>query len=214
MAEPTRIPGDMIVRGKITANEVEPTNTKFPRSDLSQEVLVEYPLDLTSAKVHDNLVSLLNQSPGTTDDLGLFGDTFATDTPYLETGDLGGQNGVTQYARFQVVVPAEYDDGEDIQFRIRAEMSSANAADTSATIDIEAFDRDREGSVSGSDLIATSGQDMNSTSWADFTFTVDSANVSPGTLMDVRVSINIDDGSGNTVKGKIGDITLQADIRG
>jgi len=208
----SEIKDPLLVRGKVTCNEIEFTQTNLTRSSLAQEASIVHHFNLLTARVHDDPVSLLPSSPGTNDDLGLFGTSFSTNTPFLETGDLGGQNGVTQFARFLLPIPPQYDD--DALIRLHAAISSTNTADTSATVDVEAFKTDEEGGVDGSDLVTVSSKDFNSTSFADFDFTLDDSKLSVGDLLDVRVAATIDDGSGNTVKGKIGSVALVMDVKG
>ena len=206
-----RIDGDLLVTGNIRiGGDLQPD---LARSNLVQESLAEFPIPFEAWRVHDAFGTNL---PGTplTDDLGLVGGTFGTGTPSIQTEDLKAAGATTSYARAVVRLPAEYDAGEDVVLRFRAGMLTT-IADTTATLDVEAYKLDDEAGVDGSDLVTTAAQTINSLTAADKDFVVSASGLSPGDLLDVRIAVAINDGASATaVVGLVGSASLRCDIRG
>ena len=201
--------GNLTVQGNL---RVAGTMPEIARSGMEQNAVQKYSLDLTQARVHDNLVSAL-PSTSANDDLTVAGNTFGTNTPTLETSDLKSAGATTRYARFIFVLPPEYDAGQTVQITTHAGLKD-NAADTTATVDIECYLSDNEGSL-GSDLCTTAAQDINSTTLATDTFTITSGALVVGSVLDIRVALAINDGAGaSPVTGQIGNIAVLLDIRG
>ena len=206
-----KVTGDFDVTGNITRGGTH--RPDIPRTNLQQEALVVYPIPWELWRVFDAFATLLPGTPAT-DDLGLVGGTFATDTPSLQTEDLKAAGATNKRARCVLQVPAEYDPGATMKLRFSAGMLTA-VADTTATLDVEVFLFDREGVVSGSDLITTAATTINSLTLADKDFTIDAGALSPGDQLDVRITIAVNDAAGGTaVKGIIGSAELLCDIRG
>lgn len=185
--------------------------TTFDRTILSQESLVVYSVPLASLRVHDEIATNL---PGTaaTDDLALKGGTFGADAPSIQTLD-SKNTSATQYARFQFVLPAEYDAGQTVTLRANAGMNTTIAS-SSATIDFEVFAADRSTGVS-SDLCATSATSINSLTLANKDFTVTATSLAPGDVLDVRMTIAIvDSATATAVIGEVGALEFLLDIRG
>lgn len=183
-----------------------------PRTNIAQEQLVDFPIDLTQALVHDDLSSRL---PGTsaTDDLAITGNTFGTNTPTIETSDMKTLGLVTRYSRHLIAMPAEYDPAETVNIRIHAGMKD-NAADTTATVDVECYASDGEGGL-GSDLCTTTAQTINSTSLTDVDFVISAATLAVGTMLDIRIAVAVNDAAGGSpVTAQIGEVSLLCDIRG
>jgi hypothetical protein len=154
--------------------------------------------------------------PGTSanDDLGLIGGTFATGSPSIQTSDLGGAGATSRYARAMIPLPVEYVDGETVILRFRAGMVTT-VADTTATLDVEAFESDREAGI-GADLCATAATTINSTTLADKDFTITATTLAAGEWLDVRIHIAINDAGdgGAGITGIIGSAELLCDIKG
>lgn len=203
---------DIFVQGSFTVSDP----TKVPiiaRSRLQQDDVQVYPIDLTSLRVWDAYQTAL---PGTsaTDDLALIGAVFATGVPSIETYDVKAAGAVTLYARYQVTIPIEYEAGQTILMRYRAGMITT-VADTTATIDCEAYTSDREGLKTGSDLVSTAATTINSLVLADKDFVLDAASLVPGDIVDVRVAIAVNDAAtGTAVLARIGAIELVCDVKG
>lgn len=198
-----RVQGDLIVGGSI------PT---VSRSGITQESLAEYPVKLTDFRVHDALQTNL---PGTSaaDDLGLTGGAFGSASPSLNSSDLKAAGATTLYARVQLELPPEYDAGQTVQIRLHAGMVTT-VADTAATIDVECYESDGEAGV-GSDLCTTAAQTINSLTLADKDFTITESGLSPGDVLDLRITMAINDAAtGTAVQGQVGKVSLLCDIRG
>ncbi|MCH7924364.1 MAG: hypothetical protein IIC51_02385 [Planctomycetes bacterium] len=152
-------------------------------------------------------------NPSATDDLGLYGGTFGTDSPTIQTFDLKAAGPSTLRARIQLALPPEYEAGETVTLRISAGMLTT-VADVSATIDVEAHEIDRIGAV-GSDLVTTSALDINNLALADKDFTITPTGLAAGDMLDIRITLAINDAAtGTAVIGLIGAVELLCDIRG
>lgn len=80
-------------------------------------------------------------------------------------------------------------------------------AATSATLDIEAYRSDHNNGVSGSDLVTTAAQDINSATWATKTFTLTATNIEPGDTLIVLIRTVVNDSTGaNSSVAQIGGI--------
>lgn len=211
MARVSTITGDQQVTGTLTANTLK---GDLDRDQIVQRTLVKFPISFLDLRVHDALQTVL---PGTAaaDDLALIGGTFGTDQPQIETDDQKANGTPTSLrARTIVRLPAEYDDAETLQIRVRAGMETT-ISDTTATVDIEAWKIDEDGTVGASDLCATAAQSINNLTAADKDFTITATGLAPGDQLDVRITITIEDGAtGTEVKGVINALHLLCDIRG
>ena len=166
------------------------TYTDVPRAGLLQENLAVYPVPWTAFRVWDAFQTNLPGTPAT-DDLGLVGGTFGTDPPSLQTEDLKAAGATNNYARFVVALPPEYVAGESVQVRCSAAMLTT-VADTSATLDVVAYESDREIGISA-DLVTTSATSINSLTWANYSFSLTSTNLAPGDLLDVRLQTAVNE---------------------
>lgn len=189
--------------------------TPLDRSEvLKQETLAVYPVPLHEFRVWDAVQTVL---PGTAanDDLAYIGNTFGTGSPSLQGVDAGGTT-ETQRARVQVALPTEYVAGESVTIRVSAGMNTT-VSDTTATVDVEAYLVDRESGLgaSGSDLVVPAAQSCNSLTFADLDFTLTTANLSPGDLLDIRITTAVtDSGNAGVMFAEIGAVELLCDIRG
>ena len=193
---------------------VEPGTTVrgLSKASLDQESLSPFTIPLTSFRVWDAIATNLPATPAT-DDLGLLGNTFATGSPTIETGDLKAAGATTRYARVLIPMPMEYDAASDVVLRIHAGMKTT-VSDTTATIDVQAYRSDEEAGI-GSDLCNTAATTINSLTLSDKDFTITAGSLSAGDLLDVRIAIAINDGaSGTAVIGQIGSVKLLCDTRG
>ena len=205
-ADSMRIPSSAVVDASVSADAA------ISRSKLNLDTLAEYPVLLTDLRVWDAMQTAL---PGTSsaDDLALIGGTFASASPVIRTYDVKAAGAVTLRARFIVNVPIEYAAAETVQIRARGGMTTT-VADTSATVDIEAYKMDEFGGI-GSDLCTTSAQSINSLTSADKDFTIAATTLSAGDQLDVRISVAVNDAAtGTAVYATIGKISLLCDVRG
>lgn len=201
--------GDLQVLGSFKFGTLD---TDVPRADIAQLADAAFAIPFESWRVHDAVATNL---PGTsaTDDLGFYGGTFGTSGPYIGTSDLKTAGATTRYARTQVRIPAEYEDGQTLTLRFAAGMITT-VADGSATIDVEAYALDEDTTISA-DLCTTSATSINSLTFANKDFVITPTSRTAGELLDVRVAITVTDtASGTAVIGAFAAAKLLADIRG
>ncbi len=212
MPNPTSLPGDLIVPGDIrVTGRISPAIAKS--SILALAVLQAFPIPLTDFRVWDAMQTLLPGTPSA-DDLGLVGGTFGAATPSLRSEDLKTAGATNKRARVLVQLPWEYEAGQSVSIRFKAGMITT-VADTTATLDCEVFklQSDPDDAI-GSDLVSTAAQSMNSTSFADITFVITPTGLSPGDILDVRITAAVNDGASATaVIAGITSAKLLADVR-
>jgi len=165
-----------------------------------------YDIPATALRVHDAPSTVL-PAAAASDDCGVVNNTFLTGAPTVEGMDSKAAS-LTQYARFQFPVPAEYRAGQTITLRVNAGMKTT-VSDTSATLDCEVV-RTAAPSV---DLCATAAQSINSLTAANKDFTITPTDVVAGDILDVRVTLAVVDGStGTAVIAKINKISMLLDV--
>ncbi len=209
---PTQIPGDLVVAGDLRVNGI--ISPKKNKSDiLNLAELQSFPIPLTDFRVWDAMQTLLPGTPSS-DDLGLVGGTFGTATPSVRSEDLKAAGATNKRARFLVQIPWEYVAGESISLRFKAGMITT-VAGTSATLDCEAYKlQDDPDDAIGSDLVSTAAQSMNSLTFADLDFVITPTTLSPGDILDVRLTAAVNDGASATaVIAGITSAKLLADVR-
>lgn len=208
MATVSTITGDLTVNGTISASQF---SGAFNRENMNTEALQNIGIPITSLRVWNAFGTALGAAAA--DDLGIASGTFGTGLPYVTTSDSQSTT-VTQYARFLVQMPQNYVSGQAVAIRLAAGMNT-NAADNSATVDVEAYKSNRDTGITGSDLISTPATSINSLTFANKDFTVSSASLIPGDWLDVRVTISINDGStASPVIGAIAHLELICTTRG
>lgn len=186
-------------------------NANIETSKMAQRVLAESVVPVHSFRVWDAVASN-PVSAAANDDLGLVTGTWGTNPVRLTAGDLKAAGATTRRIYFSVPVPANYEDGETIQIRIRAKMETT-LADVSCTVDLEAY-VGSSGAVS-SDLATTSAQSMNSFTAANYDFTLSGSGVNPGDLIECRLSIACNDAASATaVTPAVYKVSLLCDTRG
>lgn len=182
---------------------------------LDQDDNVRFPVNFMDFRVHDALATVL---PGTaaSDDLALETGTFGTAPPTITGGDMKALGATTRRARVVIPIPECYVAAETMTIIVNAGMVTT-VADTSCTVDIEAYEIVKDKTLDGSptDLCSTAAQSINSTTFAEKTFTLTATGLTPGGLLDVRVSIACNDAAtGTAVTPKIGGFDLCCDIKG
>lgn len=212
MANPVTFPGDLIVAGDIRVNgRISPSMSKG--NILALADLQPFPIPLTNFRVWDALHTVLPGTPAA-DDLGLVGGTFGTATPSLRTQDLKAAGASSNRARVLVQLPWDYVAGESVTIRFRAGMITT-VAGSSATLDCEAYklQADPDDAI-GSDLVSTAATTINSLVFADVDFVINPASLSPGDILDVRVTTAVNDGASATaVIAGITSAKLLCDVR-
>lgn len=210
MATAMRLVGDLEVVGALKATEG--LGTPLDRTYLKEDSLQPFPVPFTDFRVHDAIQTVL---PGTSasDDLGLYGGTFGTSQPLIRTYDVKAAGSVTLRARALIRLPAEYVAAESVKLRLSAGMVTT-VADVAATVDVEAYKVGKDNSL-GSDICATSATTINSLTFANKDFTITAASLNPGDVLDVRITIAVNDAATATaVIAAIGGVDLLADIKG
>lgn len=212
MASPVSLPGDLIVAGSIRLNgSLTPAIAKANILALAE--LQPYPIPLTDFRVWDAMQTVLPGTPAT-DDLGLVGGTFGTATPSLRSEDLKTAGATNKRARVLVQLPWDYQAGQSVTLRFKAGMITT-VADTTATLDCEAFKlQDDPDDAIGSDLVSTAATTMNSLTFANIDFVVTPTGLSPGDILDVRVTAAVSDAASATaVIAGISSAKLLVDVR-
>ena len=210
MSTVNRVVGDMDITGNLRLGGS--FTNGISRSDLGQDDLAVFPVNLVDFRTHDALQTNL---PGTasSNDLALDGGTFGTSQPTLRTQDLKAAGATSDYARALIRLPAEYQAGQTVTIRVSGGMITT-VSDTTAVVDIEAYRVGKDNSL-GSDLCATAAQSINSLTFADKDFTITPTTLGPGDVLDVRLTITVNDGAtAGAVIGCVGGVDLLCDIKG
>jgi len=207
-----RFPDGIFIDGSMTLGNVT-INPGLTRANMVQEQLAVFEIPWTAWRIWDAMHTNL---PGTsaTDDLALIGGTFATGVPSIQTSDLKAAGSTTRYARCMIQMPIEYDAASGASLQFSAGMIT-NPADTAATIDAELYLSAKDRLKSGSDLITTSAISINSTTFSNKSFTITSGGLSPGDILDLRLTVAVNDGAtGTAVTGCVGAAFLLCDVKG
>lgn len=201
------------VTGRVThVNDFQPP---IDPGQIAQRTLQEYVVDLTQCRIHDNFGVILPNA-GLTDDLGLVGGSFGTNAPSLQTEDLKAAGATLNRAAFTFPLPPEYVTGETVLVRFKAGMITT-IADVDATLDIECYSNDEDNSVSADLAAAAVADNMNTliASVVTIDFAITAGSLSPGTVLNVRLSTSVNDAAtGTAVIGVITKISLLCDTQG
>lgn len=194
---------------RLTASTLDLAGS-LARSELATETKV-YPVPLTELRVWDARATNL-PATAANDDMGLVTGTFGTDSPTLQGVDFGGATS-DEMGAFQFRLPPEYVAGGSVVVRLRAGMLTT-VPDTSATVDVACHKTSRSGAV-GSDLCATAAQGIESLTLADKNFTITSAGLSPGDLLDIRLAFaGTDLTDAGVMVPVIGQVELVLEVKG
>jgi hypothetical protein len=207
----TRFPDDIQVTGSITyGGSLLPGVT---RATLIQEDFAEYGIGFSGLRVFDAFQTPI--ATAASDDLGIStGGTYGTNAPYISAGDLKTAGATTRRARFLFTLPPEYVAGQSVRIVAQAGMVTT-AADTSCTVDFEAYLSDLDATVGGSDLVTTAATTINSTTFAAKNFEVTSTALTAGDVLDIRCSIACNDAAtGTAVIPAIAHLAVALDIKG
>jgi len=208
-----RLPQDTDLVGVRNISMSGTFSPPLTRAQFTQDSNAVYHIPLESLRVWNAYATALPGTPAA-DDLGLVGGTWATGVPSVESTNQASAGSATLYARFQLLLPPEYESGQSVSIRATAGMVGA-IADAAATIDFEAYLSNGDGLISGSDLVSTAATSINSVSFAEKTFALDSAGLVAGDRIDVRVAVLVNDvGTGGTVKARIAELAMLLDIKG
>ena len=212
MATVQNITGDVSISGSLRlGGTLSPALVKANILALAE--LQPFPIPLTDFRVWDAMHTVLPGTP-VTDDLALIGGTFGTATPSIRTEDLKALGATNKRARVLVQLPWEYAAGESVSLRFVAGMITT-VAGTSATLDVEAYklQADPDDAI-GSDLVTTSATTINSLTFANIDFALTPTGLSPGDILEIRITIAVNDGASATaVIAGITSAKLLCDVR-
>jgi len=202
--------GNFTVQGDLRVQGALPT---YPRSSLALDTSQILALPLHIWRVWDAVATPL---PGTSasDDLGYITGTFATAGSYIGTSDLKTAGATTRYARCLAVLPPYYAAGETVSVRFSAGMIT-HIADVSATLLVAAYEVARADRTLSSNLYSGAAVSINSLTFAETSFALTSAALTPGDMLDIRIAIAVNDAASATaVIAAINTVELLTSIRG
>ena len=141
------------------------------------------------------------------------GGTHGTNAPSLQTPDFKNNSASVDYStRGELQLPWEYIAASSVTIRLHAGMLTTVASEA-CTVDLEVYKSD-EDSTSTGDLCATAATTINSLTFADVDFTITSSTLSPGDLLDVKITVSADDDDDlGVMKACIGSVQLLCDVR-
>ncbi|KKN79792.1 hypothetical protein LCGC14_0336470 [marine sediment metagenome] len=151
----------------------------------------------------------------TTGDLAIIRGALGTNAPSLQTEDLQKVGVTWRYRRYEVILPPEYVIGQTVKIRLIGGMITT-VADTTAFVDVECYENEEDNSVSA-DLCTTLETTINALIASPTTvdFTITSSTLSPGTVLDVRVGVEVTDAAtAAEVIGCITKVSLLCDTKG
>ena len=157
--------------------------------------------------------TVLLAAKGSPDDLQYVSGTYGSSPPYVGTPDVKATTS-TRYARFLLAIPHDFEGyPQTLTLRLIAGMKTT-IADGSATLDVEAWRVDADGTYGAADVCTTSAVTMNVLGGANKDFLLDPATLAPGDVVDVRITIAIvDAATAGAVIGAIWQAELLADLR-
>jgi hypothetical protein len=218
-----RIDDNMHIGGLLTADSMtlpasSVTNASLhadaavARSKLAQDDLKPYPIPSMYWRVWDNLAALL-PATSSADDLGLYPGTWGTTPWMLRSADVKTTT-VTLRAATEIVLPAEYVDGQTVTIRLRAGFITT-ICDGAGTIDVELYEKAGTGASVGSDLITTAATSFKSTTFANYDFAVTASGLAAGDVLQMRLTMAITDtATATAVIGAIEQVSVLADVKG
>lgn len=203
----TTINGDLSVTGSISCVGLSGAT----RASLTQETSQVYPVELMNFRIWDAFQTLITTAG--TDDLGITAAAFGTGTPYIHSGDLNAAGSITRYARSMFTLPPEYVAGGAVTIRFSAGMLTA-VASVAATVDVEAYKSDRDTTIGGSDLVTTSATSINSTTHANYSFTVTPSGLAPGDVLDLRIALICNSATASSHFATISNVEVLLTVKG
>lgn len=204
--------GLMTIDESAVKNRHVSASAEIAHSKMAQRSAVLISINPTDWRTWDALGTNLPGTPAA-DDLGIVTGTWGTDAPYIGTGDLKAAGATTRRAAGFMVLPEDYEAAETVMIRAWAGMTTT-VADTSATIDFEAWRIDKDGTLGAADLVTTAATSINSLTADDKDFVVTSSGLTPGDVLYVRMSVAVNDAAtGTAVIGAVWQVELVADLR-
>ncbi|MCU0872012.1 MAG: hypothetical protein MUE50_06670 [Pirellulaceae bacterium] len=147
--------------------------------------------------------------------LGIVGGTWGSAGHAIRTKDEKNNGGATSsYAVNTYMLPENYKGDGVLQIEVRAGMNTTVASAT-AVVDVEAYKLDADGTPTGSDLVTTDAQSINSLTLATKTFTIDGTGLVAGDKLMIRLTMTINDtATGTAVKGEVKRTTMLVETQG
>lgn len=184
----------------------------FEHAKMAQRVLAITAIPLTDWRTWDALATNLPGTPAA-DDLGVTTGTYGTNVPYVSTGDLKAAGSTTRRAAAVIALPNDYEAAETVQIRVYAGMVTT-VADVAATVDVECWRLDKDGTLGAADLCSTAAQSINSLTAAAKDFTITATTLIPGDQLYVRLTVLVNDAATATaVIGAVWQAELLSDLR-
>lgn len=122
-------------------------------------------------------------------------------------GEAASNNSKTSTTKFTFRVPQNYVAGTNLTIKPTERVSTP--ANTTASVDVQAYKSNENGGVSGSNLITTSAITHNSATWIEQSFTLTSALLSPGDELDIYIRQVVNDAGGATgAKSELGGVIV------
>jgi hypothetical protein len=136
--------------------------------------------------------------------LGLAAGSHAAAGPMLESSLVSG-SAVVERVRALVPLPPGYQPGTDVTLRVSARVGTA--VEVSADLDAAVCRLEGAGDA-GADVCVSPAAPL-STTWSDADFTLTGSGLSPGDVLDVELTVSLDDTGGSAgAKAYIGDARL------
>lgn len=174
-----------------------------------QDDLKPYPIILTTFRKTAALSSLLGEVADCTNH-ALRGYSHGSESMYLKGYAAEGAS-TTERSRVLKELPAEYVAGQTVIIRVHSKLSSA--VEVSGTVALLVYKSDKEKGVSA-DLCETAAQ-PNTTSWADYDFTITPTDLEPGDVLDIEITTVINNtGGAQEIDLFMGDVRLLCDVKG
>lgn len=215
MATVQTVTGDLLIRGSISVTGRATVSSGISRASLDTEEQRLYWIPFTRWRVWDAVATNL---PGTaaTDDLGFTAGAFGTGAPYLVSRDLNALGATTAYARAQIEIPPEYVGASGAGGTVTISAGMINAvASVSATVDVEAYKLGFNTNYSGTDLVTTTAQTINSTTFANLAFALsDAVSLENGDVLDIRITVAANSATASSHFAAIASTGLLFTIRG
>lgn len=187
------------------------TGAEILTAQIKQRPYATTAVPLTSCRTWDAMATNL-PAAAALDDMGLVTGTPGTDAPMLSAGDVKATSS-TRKAAFELEVPANYEDGQSFEIRLRAAVETT-VADTSCTVDLQVYEPDGTGAVGG-DICATSAQSINSVTPANYDFAITASGLAAGDKLICVLSIAyVDAATATAVTPVVYSILRRCDTRG
>jgi hypothetical protein len=192
-----QIDGSITVPGNINlGGTLNPTQSRL--AILAKETLVKYPIPFYAWRQTGAVqTNLSNTSSGS--DLAVAGGTFNTNAPYLTTGNVHSSS-IARKARTTWSLPPEFPAQETAAIQVCGGMQT-NVADTSAVVQVDAYKSNRDTTITGSSLVTTSPQSINSLSVLPIAFALNTTTLNPGDEIDIQITVTVVDSAtaGNVI---------------